>query len=91
MNNTTTFTVTRECGNQWCGYLYPGQTVQIERVIVNTATRRMRAEVWHPHTLTVRVPVGSISGLREAVAAGQVEMFYWTPGQTCYKEFTETP
>lgn len=74
------FTVAKRCGNVWCGYLFPGFVVEVERVIVNTMSGRMRAEVWHPNTLTVSVPVGSITGLRAAMAAGTVRVARWVPG-----------
>ena len=82
MNTTDTsqFTVTKRCGNVWTGYLNPGDVVEVERVIVNTMSGRSRADVWHPNTLTVSVPVGSINGLKAAVTAGTVRIARWVPG-----------
>lgn len=77
---TGQFTVAKRCGNVWTGYLFPGQQVEVERVIINTMSGRSRADVWHPVTLTVSVPVGSITGLKAAVAAGEVRVARWVPG-----------
>jgi hypothetical protein len=84
MNNTRTyitqFTVSKRCGNGWTGYLNPGDTVEVEQVIVNTMSGRSRVQVWHPNTLTVSVPVGSIDGLKAAMKAGAVRIARWVPG-----------
>ena len=83
------FTVAKLCGNQWCGYLFPGQQVEVERVIVNTVTGRSRADVWHPRTLWLSVPVGSIAGLKAAVAAGEVRMARWVPSAKYHLDLVE--
>ena len=77
--DTDRYIIAKECGNQWVGYLRPGHEVFLDHVIVNTATKRMRAQVWTAWTRSVSVPVGSVVGLREAIAAGNVKMIEWTP------------
>lgn len=74
------YVIARKCGTIYTGYLFPGDSVWVDSVIVNTATGRMRANVWSAHTLTVAVPVGSVVGLAAAVKAGTVRVYDWTPG-----------
>lgn len=82
------YKIAKKCGNIYAGHLFPGQSVFVDRIVVNGTTGRRKAQVWSPLTLTIDVPVGCIEGLAEAVASGAVPVWSWTPGSVDMVEVT---